>query len=59
MFARRMVVPPHRDGGQAQYVDIPMPTSPQDDDLGETLIKRMTKIHHKGQEALADYRSNS
>ena len=26
------------------------------DDLGETLIKRMTKIHHKGQEALADYR---
>src|SRR5437773_11937088 len=38
MFARRMVVPPHRDGGQAQYVDIPMPTSPQDDDLGETLV---------------------
>ncbi len=28
------------------------------DDLGETLIKRMTKIHHKGQEALADYRSH-
>jgi transcriptional regulator GlxA family with amidase domain len=24
-LARRMVVPPHRDGGQAQYVDIPMP----------------------------------
>jgi transcriptional regulator GlxA family with amidase domain len=23
--ARRMVVPPHRDGGQAQYVDTPLP----------------------------------
>ena len=23
--ARRMVVPPHRDGGQAQYVDAPLP----------------------------------
>ncbi len=26
------------------------------DDLGETLIKRMTKIHHNGEETLADYR---
>jgi len=26
------------------------------DDLGETLIKRMTKIDHNGEEALADYR---
>jgi transcriptional regulator GlxA family with amidase domain len=24
-FARRMVVPPHRDGGQAQYVEAPVP----------------------------------
>jgi transcriptional regulator GlxA family with amidase domain len=24
-IARRMVVPPHRDGGQAQYVETPMP----------------------------------
>lgn len=23
--ARRLVVPPHRDGGQAQYVDCPVP----------------------------------
>ncbi|MHB8620298.1 MAG: helix-turn-helix domain-containing protein, partial [Chloroflexota bacterium] len=37
MFARRMVVPPHRDGGQAQYVDLPLPPSPEDDDLGRTL----------------------
>jgi transcriptional regulator GlxA family with amidase domain len=26
--ARRMVVPPHRDGGQAQFVDVPVPTAP-------------------------------
>ena len=24
-IARRMVVPPHRDGGQAQYVAMPLP----------------------------------
>jgi transcriptional regulator GlxA family with amidase domain len=35
--ARRMVVPPHRDGGQAQYVDRPVPPSPDRDDLGGTL----------------------
>lgn len=28
--ARRMVVPPHRDGGQAQYIDRPLPTVPAD-----------------------------
>ena len=27
-LARRMVVPPHRDGGQSQYVDIPLPEEP-------------------------------
>ncbi|MFZ2530149.1 MAG: helix-turn-helix domain-containing protein [Rhodococcus sp. (in: high G+C Gram-positive bacteria)] len=26
-IARRMVVPPHRDGGQAQYVAMPLPTA--------------------------------
>jgi len=28
--ARRMVVPPHRNGGQAQYVDTPLPRADQD-----------------------------
>ncbi|MBV9293509.1 MAG: helix-turn-helix domain-containing protein [Frankiales bacterium] len=28
--ARRMVVPPHRDGGQAQYVDSPLPPCEQE-----------------------------
>lgn len=35
--ARRMVVPPHRDGGQAQFVDTPVPACPADDPLGPTL----------------------
>lgn len=28
IVARRMVVPPHRDGGQAQYIDSPLPPVP-------------------------------
>jgi transcriptional regulator GlxA family with amidase domain len=31
--ARRMVVPPHRDGGQAQYVDLPVATVGGEDPL--------------------------
>ena len=36
-FARRMVVPPHRDGGQAQYVRMPVAESSNECPLGETL----------------------
>jgi transcriptional regulator GlxA family with amidase domain len=35
-IARRMVVPPHRDGGQAQYVETPVPL-PRRDDLADVL----------------------
>ncbi|MGV9450487.1 GlxA family transcriptional regulator [Streptomyces sp. NPDC003635] len=35
-IARRMVVPPHRDGGQAQYIDRPLPRS-QCDTVGDVL----------------------
>ena len=35
--ARRMVVPPHRDGGQAQFVDLPLPTCPDSDPLTRVL----------------------
>lgn len=35
--ARRMVVPPHRDGGQAQYVDLPVPVRADDDPIGRIL----------------------
>lgn len=35
--ARRMVVPPHRDGGQAQFVEAPVALSAGDDPLATTL----------------------
>ncbi len=35
--ARRMVVPPHRDGGQAQFVDLPMPEPDGDEPLAGVL----------------------
>jgi transcriptional regulator GlxA family with amidase domain len=45
MFARRMVVPPHRDGGQAQYVDLPLPAAGEDDSLGVTLAWMESHLH--------------
>jgi transcriptional regulator GlxA family with amidase domain len=36
-FARRMVVPPHRSGGQAQYVEAPVPESSVGGDLADVL----------------------
>ena len=37
LFARRMVVAPHRSGGQAQYVEAPLPPTAAEDPLGETM----------------------
>jgi len=37
MVARRMVVPPQRDGGQAQFVDTPVPLAPDDDTIAATI----------------------
>jgi transcriptional regulator GlxA family with amidase domain len=42
-FARRMVVPPHRDGGQAQYVETPVP-APRGDVLEEVLTWMVTHL---------------
>ena len=36
--ARRMVVPPYRDGGQAQYVETPVPEVDEDSRLREVLV---------------------
>lgn len=36
-IARRMVVAPHRDGGQAQYIEQPLPAATRADQLGATL----------------------
>ncbi len=37
VVARRMVVPPHREGGQAQFVEAPLPVMASDDELSATL----------------------
>jgi transcriptional regulator GlxA family with amidase domain len=49
-IARRMVVPPHRDGGQAQFVDLPMPAS--DDDDMQPLLEWM--VEHLADELSVD-----
>src|SRR6266566_2903897 len=36
-LARSMVVPPHRPGGQAQYIESPLPAPDDGDPVGETM----------------------
>jgi transcriptional regulator GlxA family with amidase domain len=43
-LARRMVVPPHRDGGQAQYVEMPVPDGEADEPLGDVLTWAVTHL---------------
>ncbi|MFI9151937.1 GlxA family transcriptional regulator [Streptomyces sp. NPDC053367] len=45
-IARRMVVPPHRDGGQAQFVDRPLPAAPCDT-VGEVLAWMERNLHEE------------
>ncbi|SFQ19389.1 AraC family transcriptional regulator, transcriptional activator FtrA [Amycolatopsis arida] len=35
--ARRLVVPAHRDGGQAQYIEAPVPPAPDDDRIATSM----------------------
>lgn len=42
--ARRMVVPPHRSGGQAQYVETPVPERRSGEDLAEVLDWAVTHL---------------
>ncbi|HEU0236133.1 MAG TPA: transcriptional regulator FtrA [Candidatus Limnocylindrales bacterium] len=35
--ARRIVMPPHREGGQAQYIETPIPDAAEDDPIGEVM----------------------
>jgi AraC family transcriptional regulator, transcriptional activator FtrA len=44
--ARRMVIPPHRDGGQAQYLRWPMPAHP-DQDLADALQWAQTQLDRR------------
>lgn len=43
--ARRMVVPPHRDGGQAQFVEAPVAPAAGDDPLAATLGWMLEHLH--------------
>lgn len=45
--ARRMVVPPHRDGGQAQYIDVPVPPAGSDGlaELMDQLLRELSEEH--------------
>lgn len=42
--ARRMVVPLHRDGGQAQYIEMPLPVPREDEPFGATLAWMATHL---------------
>lgn len=43
--ARRMVVQPHRQGGQAQFVEHPLPASPRGDAISEVLAWAARHLH--------------
>jgi transcriptional regulator GlxA family with amidase domain len=43
-LARRMVVPPHRDGGQAQYIEAPIPRTPDAPTLEPVLAWLMANL---------------
>lgn len=44
-FARRMVMPPHRDGGQAQYVQAPVPACEGDDPIALVSDWMVANLH--------------
>jgi transcriptional regulator GlxA family with amidase domain len=44
-IARQLVVPPHRDGGQQQYIDTPVPTGADTDRLAEVLGWARANLH--------------
>jgi transcriptional regulator GlxA family with amidase domain len=44
-LARSMVVPPHRAGGQAQYIESPVPTPDTGDPVGETMNWALARLH--------------
>lgn len=58
--ARRMVIPPHREGGQAQYIEQPVPASAHDtriNNLLDYLRSNLQKSHNL--DALACYTNMS
>ena len=49
--ARAIVMPPHREGGQAQYIETPIPKSDDDDPIGETMA---WLLEHLAEEVAVD-----
>lgn len=48
--ARRLVIPPHRDGGQAQYIEAPMPSASASASEDNHIAKSMTwAMEHLGE----------
>jgi AraC family transcriptional activator FtrA len=43
--ARRLVIPPHRDGGQAQLIEAPMPAHPDDDPIATVMAWALERLH--------------
>ena len=42
--ARRLVIPPHRDGGQAQLIELPVPARPDDDPIAGVMAWALERI---------------
>jgi AraC family transcriptional activator FtrA len=42
--ARRLVIPPHRDGGQAQLIELPMPAHPADDPIASVMAWALERL---------------
>lgn len=42
--ARRLVTPPHREGGQAQLIDLPMPAHPADDPIARLMAWALERL---------------
>jgi AraC family transcriptional regulator, transcriptional activator FtrA len=45
--ARRMVVPAHRDGGQAQFIDRPVPARPTDDPVAAAMEWALARLSER------------
>ena len=42
--ARRLVIPPHRDGGQAQFIEAPVSVDPDDDRIAASMAWAVTHL---------------
>jgi AraC family transcriptional activator FtrA len=43
--ARRLVIPPHRDGGQAQLIELPVSRHPDDDPVARVMAWALEHLH--------------